>query len=53
MLMIVCFSFMLTRIPLGQVIQQIVVLLLVIVFFLVLLLLHESPRSKQLYLDLV
>ena len=53
MLMIVRFSSMLTRTPLGRVIQQIVDQLQAIVFFLALLLLHGSQRSKQPYLDLV
>jgi hypothetical protein len=53
MCMILHFSFMLTRTPLGRVTQQIDVLSLDIAFFLVLLLLHGSPRNKQLYLILV
>jgi len=53
MLVIVHFSFMLTRTPLGRVTQQIDIPSLVSALFLALLLLHGNPRSKQLYLVLV
>jgi hypothetical protein len=52
-LVIVRFSFMLTRTPLGRVTLMIDVPSLVTAFFLALLLLLGSPRSKQLYLVLV
>lgn len=53
MLVTARFSFMLTRTPLGRVIQWTVALSQVIVSFLDLLLLCGNPRSRQLYLSLV
>lgn len=53
MLLIALFNFMLTLIPLGQVIPLNATLLLVIVFFLDPLLMHGNSRNKQPYLNLV
>jgi hypothetical protein len=51
MLVTVRFSFMLTQIPLGQVIQQTVALSQVTVSYLALLLSCGNPRSRQQYLS--